>query len=328
MITGEGFLTNLWDSHHGGRWILLSMRAERQESNRPAWNLFRVMHTLLIIGCLITKTPPPEDCVQWLRTSSYNGPIEKQCILIVEVVQLVACVENVTSSWPEPLRTQKLYQILEQGKGIDQRLVLWADSLPSVWRYTSVPNKSTSTTIPKSIHIHEDLFAAAVWNSWRAVRIRLVQTLMAVTELLGEDTSDTDFRSVTRRKTILDLAEDICCSTPYLLGEIDGQGIPRGTAKGVALGGYTLMYPLRIICTVNELPESIHDWVEIKLTYIADVLGIGQANLLVKLNKLRNHFPVIGDNIAEAMRIIPYLKCNKQYPSLEKEPLVSSQTPS
>ncbi|KAI9659116.1 MAG: hypothetical protein M1821_002076, partial [Bathelium mastoideum] len=274
----------------------------------PAWNLFRVMHTYLLIGCLSMRVPPPEKSAQWLRQSYFTGPIEEECILMIEAVQIVSDVQGVALSCPEPLRSRKLYHILQQGIELDRKLTHWAGSLPSIWKYSSILNKSTSAAIPKCIHVHEDLFAAATWNNWRVVRIRLLQTLVAVAELVSEDERIFECHFLRWQKTIRDLADDVCSSTPYLLGEIDGQGVPRSVAKGVALGGYTLLHPLYVVISVRGLPASLYHWIEGKLTYIADVLGIGQANLVRKQHKMQIHFPVIGDVVSESERITPHLK--------------------
>ena len=311
MITGEGFAKDLWDSHHDGRMMVMRVQAEHLQSNPDSWNLFRIMHTQVLLGCLLKKCPPPQDSIRWLSVGNLNGPIEKLSIIFVKLVRVVSHVEDVAISWPEPIRTKELRNIAQHGIELDQKLVHWAESLHSTWKYSTIPNHSTSIPLPKAIQVHEDFFTAASWNTWRSIRIRLIQILMAITELTGEDSRDSDFQFMRWRKTLLDLADAVCNTTPYLLGEIDGQGVPRSTAKGIALGGLTLLYPLRMISTIRDLPEHYHHWIGTKLTYIATTHGIGQANIILKFNKMRKNLPIIGDIVPEVERLVRGLKGQK-----------------
>lgn len=291
--------------------MLLRVQSEHLKSNRPAWNLFRVMHTQLLAGCLLKKSPPPPDSVKWLSMGNQNGPIEEVSVLFVELIQIVSYVQGVAASWPDSVRIQQLREVILHGMELDLKIVQWAESLPSIWKYTSIRNNSTTSSPPNSVQVHQDFFTAGTWNSWRSMRIRLIQILMATVELLREEAIDFGSQMIRWRKTLLDLANDVCSTVPYLLGEIDGQGIPRGTAKGIALGGYMLLYPLQIISTVEGLPESYHDWIETKLIYIAGIQGIEQASLILKFNKIRKSrkiLPFIGDVVTEVESLMPSLK--------------------
>ncbi|KAL9081220.1 MAG: hypothetical protein Q9157_000195 [Trypethelium eluteriae] len=308
LITGEGFMKNFWDSHHEGRLMILRRPTEHLRYNRPAWNLYRVTHTHLMTGCLLRRKCPPEDAITWLSMGHQNGLIEKTNPFFIRVIRVLAHTQDVARSWLEPMRSQKLREIMQHGTDLDRDITNFMRSLPSVWRYTSFPNNGTGTTLPKFIHVHEDLFTAGSWNAWRCMRIRLIQVLLAIAELVGEDSRDFNSQLMTWRRTLTDLADDVCSTTPFLLGEIDSQGVPRGTPKGVALGGYMLLYPLHIVLAVQELPESYHRFVESKLTYIAKTMGIEQASIILKASKMLKNFPVIGDIVLEAERFMPSLK--------------------
>ena len=316
MITGEGYTNDFWDSHYNGRVMLLRMGWEHLGTNRSAWNLFRVLHTQLLVGCILRRSPPPADSTKWLKEDCLDGPVEKLQALLVEVIRIVAFVQGV-DAWPEPSRSQQLYGIMQYGVALDQRLVQWAESLPPIWNYTSIPNRSTALILPKSIHVHEDLLVSATWNHWRSIRIRLLQTMTAIAEFTGKDTRDPASQLMIWRKEILDLADDVCSTTPYVLGEIDGQGIPRGVAKGVPLGGFTLLYPLCMISTIEELTESHRRWIDTKLTYIANVQGIGQANLISKLNKMRMGYTIVGHIGPVAKQLMPSLEAQRHRQPLE-----------
>ncbi|KAL9093039.1 MAG: hypothetical protein Q9165_004177 [Trypethelium subeluteriae] len=259
-------------------------------------------------GCLLRRKFPPEDSIKWLSMGHQNGLIERTNPFFVSVIRVLVQTRDVARSCLEPIRSEKLREIMRHGIDLDRDITSFMRSLPSVWRYTSFPNDATGTTLPKNIHVHEDLFTAACWNAWRCMRIRLVQVLLAIAELVGEDSRDLNSQFMTWQRILTELADDVCSTTPFLLGEIDGQGVPRGTAKGVALGGYILLYPLHMVLATKELPESYYRFVESKLTYIANIMGIEQANIILKASKMLKNFPVIGDMVLEAEKFMPSLK--------------------
>lgn len=73
------------------------------------------------------------------------------------------------------------------------------------------------------------------------------------------------------------LYDGICASVPYLLGEIDQQGRLQQSRHGKAVGGYFLLWPLRLLLFRGPTDEAQRAWIKKQLTYIRANMGIQQA---------------------------------------------------
>lgn len=124
------------------------------------------------------------------------------------------------------------------------------------------------------------------WNQYRAVRIYLLQALIAAITLIRPSPSSLDVLSLRAcwESTTVTLASGICETVPNILGDIDECG-ERNTpwTSGRALPGYSLLWPLRAVVQVRNLPREKKSCVVRTLEYISDTLGIGQASAIVKV---------------------------------------------
>ena len=138
------------------------------------------------------------------------------------------------------------------------------------------------------IHTYDSLSIGSLWNAYRTDRIYLLQHLIqGASHLVKAETYATRtsipqlvHRLTAQRKA---LADDICASVSYMLGEIDQQANLRDPRQSKAIGGLLLLWPLGSLLYLNFLPTEQNAWIKERLAFIRDVHGIQQVKVVLSL---------------------------------------------
>jgi hypothetical protein len=81
------------------------------------------------------------------------------------------------------------------------------------------------------------------------------------------------------------MVNDICCSIPYILGEVNERGVTPPNSQGVkAFAGYTSIWALRITPMVKILSTDRKRFILQQLEYIEGTMGIKQARTVAGLS--------------------------------------------
>jgi hypothetical protein len=115
--------------------------------------------------------------------------------------------------------------IIEAARGIDRQLIEWSGTLPLSWLATRVTGEDS---IPPSIgqaglyqshcHVYKSIQIAYLWNRQRLSRIR-AQKIMLTQLLLQEPSLSNRMSQASCQNTIQQLADDICATLPFYLGD-------------------------------------------------------------------------------------------------------------
>lgn len=125
--------------------------------------------------------------------------------------------------------------VLAQARALDDDLVNWSLILPPSYEYFTVPAEASAKTYSGYYEIYSSLFAAEVWNLYRAARLGLNGLIVEQQTKLnlgqGEQDTEADMAEASvetepkaasdldLRFTILEsLRNDICAATPFMLG--------------------------------------------------------------------------------------------------------------
>ncbi|KAJ5710963.1 hypothetical protein N7488_005119 [Penicillium malachiteum] len=138
---------------------------------------------------------------------------------------VAAEVVNLRQSWEE-LQSEisdetQISSILDKATQIDAKLLSWTYCVPEDW------NPIPATTIPESVRnaglyhnlcdCYTDMWIASTWNTYRECRILLQCIMLRCLHQLPSEKIDAT-REATMQSTIQKLADDICASVPYFLG--------------------------------------------------------------------------------------------------------------
>ena len=188
-----------------------------------------------------------------------------------------------------------LKEIIDAGTILDKKMTAWSKEASGYYEYTkmeapnpSPPNTPLDLQKSPSIQLYSSATMAALWNQYRCMRILVLECLQKVSSRQRENTAwepsplDTGNSEAIDRipQEIENLIDDVCASVPYLLGEVDQEGNLRQPQQKKAIGGFMLLWPLRLIVLKGLGTTVQRNWMVKRLSYIRNVLGIYQATSL------------------------------------------------
>ena len=184
----------------------------------------------------------------------------------------------------------ELQGIIDAGLLLDAKLRTWSGRASGYYKFTSMeipdvlaprtPHPSRSN-IP--VHFYSSLAMACLWNQYRCMRIFLLECILSCLsrqesckpgELPLRGINDT---SIPAAEEIAELINGIFASVPYLLGEVDQDGNLKVAPQKKPIGGFFLIWPLRMILFHDLMNPEQKTWIMERLTYIRNVLGIHKA---------------------------------------------------
>lgn len=209
---------------------LTGTRALIENRRRPAFNSETSQRILLgarslVIGRALSKREPvSRDVFNW-TTCTRNIPKSPEFEL-EEIDFEVANLQASTSGLVVDPAKKDLFdlEILSKANELNQRLVAWTAIIPDDWIPTCIWDPES---IPQSVRdaglyqahctVHKSIFIADILNGHCCSRIKVQLVILACLEHMNNPFFDT-----TREKTrndMQDLADTICASVPYHLGD-------------------------------------------------------------------------------------------------------------
>jgi hypothetical protein len=147
---------------------------------------------------------------------------------------------------------------------LDQAACSWRDS-PN-WNFRTMHRNELSqepeilSRFPEFVQLHYDAWIAYEWNYHRTARILMHGQLLRCLDRFSLDVEEMlqiAARQLRQESVIIiqKLADEILSTVPQSLGDIDRDGNIRTSAsygsKGSAVGGYFLLWPIKIIKTLD-----------------------------------------------------------------------------
>ena len=233
---------------------------------------------------------PSKEMEALVRDSVRDLPLRRIGVLVCETCHFLArCDELLNGIKIASGSSKSLSNIIETGIAIDQDFETWSKELPETFRYRtmSAPSCSLENTLEQSptpaIQTFSSTAVASVWDMHRVARIFLLSNLMKCTSASEMDCPQeefpTKFQSYSLQATgkIKRLADDICASVPYILGEVEQDGRIRQSLHLKAIGGFYLLFPLKVLLYKQILDPVQEAWILKRLTYIKNFTGIQEA---------------------------------------------------
>ena len=238
---------------------------------------------------------PNKEALRFLDDPDRDPTIRLSSRLFYETCHFLATADDILHiDSGDQGTTSSLSDIIAQGIHLDARLAEWSSKLSGNFRYESVDALTnlalSGTCAPQTasaVHIYSSISMAYLWNLHRCARILLNDSLiycllrseeLNIANVVRDEQSDS--RAELSEK-ISGLVDDICASVPYLLGEINQEGNLQRSPHNRAVGGYFLLYPLRVTLALNRASPAQNMWIVKQLEYIKNIFGIqGSVNNL------------------------------------------------
>jgi hypothetical protein len=313
-------------SHIDGAVSLLKLRSSSLPSPSPLSTLLYLFIRTSTIIDRISRSLPLDPFFHSPVTgwqSPLPVPLSNPATLLTSYTLLVPALRARAAALLSQSRTQwnifAVRTLLREVRSVDRLLSTWPETLPDSWQYTAVSRacwvaSPTNTQIPEEYsHAlypgtqdeYQDIWLAAVWNSYRVARLFLNALVVRCAGWLraGGDGNDENKEA---ECTIQELVDDVCSSVSFFLGGARGQ-LPRELrvedlapsnpisphhATSAAMHGYFLLWPLFVCRSATSIPASQRGFLRNRMLEIAVRGGVQQARGLVELGDMEAGRPL------------------------------------
>lgn len=209
----------------------------------------------------------------WTTTSASsipNTPGNDLSEIEFDVANLQASASSFTSDLITSSNPSAM-EILAEASDLDQRLVDWMSTIPDdwvpiyFWDSKSIPETVREAGMYQShCTIHKSISVANVLNGYCSSRIKVQLVILACLDHINDLSLDNT--RMTAHDTIQDLADMICATVPYFLGNrvkvlrIDDKSVqyPRAGSKATPVEHYAYAAAYAGIFLTQRLPELLN----------------------------------------------------------------------
>ncbi|KAF7875328.1 hypothetical protein EAF04_002500 [Stromatinia cepivora] len=294
-----------WLSHINGAVALVKARGRSQLDTNIGRSLFDAVRRHMTIEC-ISHSKDVKEGVNWWTSFALEDKVQHQVsVLNLKVADLRADSNRIcTLEARTAENVEKVVNHLENAESIEREYVEWYANLPDEWAPKMAAwiddiaekDRASATCHPGKIDIYGELWIATTHNNARASRLLIITTILRCTAWLNpglDYTLTPEYVNVSRQASLL--IDDIVSSIPFFFGwNIPHTDIPvvensyfpcgnnsRISGKGVT--GVWAMWPVFAAAASDFATNSQRLWLRGRLKYIAEDLGIRQAEKLLQL---------------------------------------------
>lgn len=204
--------------HMKGSQALVATRPRISLSSETSPRMVSEVRNQAVEKALTKKEPVSTDLLSWTNVAktpeSYLGEIE------LEVANLQFSASTLAAS---ANRASSASSILAKADELDQRLIEWAAAVPEdwvphyIWDPEHIPQSIRAAGLYQShCTVHKSIFIANILNGHCCSRIKVQLVIQACLDAL--DTIPNS-RRTTMESNIQHLADTICATVPYFLGD-------------------------------------------------------------------------------------------------------------
>lgn len=267
-----------WAKHVGGATALIQLRGRTQFQYDLGRRMFAYLRIQILVNCLQRRQAVPQVILDWSQTA-YNLQNEEEAIE-QQLFNLLARLCNIRHLIS--IQAGESFETVVSALSIDADLEAWAVSLPSVYSYTTIPDKQgPRATFGYSRHVYTNFVIAGIWNAWRSARILTTEAVIAWLTRYDECPQSTP-EYIQSELLQTKMSDDICASVSFYFEGTDFRNSPYAVKVSA---GVSLLWPLYVVATMFHRTEARTEWVIKQFERIGGVLGIHQATAIANLLK-------------------------------------------
>ncbi|UNI17361.1 hypothetical protein JDV02_003707 [Purpureocillium takamizusanense] len=295
-----------WGSHIEGAIQLARARGRKQLRTKVGLAMFIAVRTQMIIHSLSTSKSPVMGADWWMNDTVRDEHASDCQRLNIVIGELRAETNRLlTTPTRSPDHVEKVMDMIKRCQAHDLACANWSKNLPDHFQAKTVAwednvpygDYTKAEVYPGRVDAYQDLWVCSVWNMMRCSRLVLASIIVRCAAWIS---SPVDYRTTpeyaTAARTCVDTITDIIASVPYQLGWFSkrkdlleranfssGFGCGEEDAQK-GLGGYFMTWPLALIHGQDYITDSQRAWVQGRLEYIGNQLGVRYAHMLTQLN--------------------------------------------
>ncbi|KAJ5587217.1 uncharacterized protein N7459_002982 [Penicillium hispanicum] len=289
MVVGQGTESfENWLNHIEGAARLIEMRGKDELSCAASRTMFYAWRPQMIVCSLIRKAPVPSKLLSFsFQYASFTrrpdtASTRELTFIIARLARLGHNIDTANMTDSEA--------ILSELGSIDAALTAWSNSIsPSCYYDPVLTTESfqmgysfTLTPHRRYSHKYPGIWVASMWNQYRTTRLQVYGMILAHLQpqaAAGRPACEPHrVQCAEIRSRMCRLANDICCSVPYILGLLgqDRRESPSTPIKS-SMGGFMLLWPLTVAALADQHPSATSSFVLHCFDIIRWALGIHQA---------------------------------------------------
>ncbi|KAK9252704.1 hypothetical protein V1507DRAFT_212610 [Lipomyces tetrasporus] len=187
---------------------------------------------------------------------------------------------------------EDIQNALKEARLLNEECSRWPASQPEEWRPRTIafinPRQDSTAQglgwLSGRVDAYLDIYVGAVWNTYRKVRLMILDVIIRCSQRLEKKTGCHDLKV-----EACELASDMMASIPFHLSENLATFVKHAESDtalalvpGRSVGGLLLMHPLFVTANLSVVSPQRQDRMRECLAWIGPNMGIGQATLLSK----------------------------------------------
>lgn len=212
------------------------------------------------------------------------------------------------------------WAMLEELIDLDDNFENWVEGLPKLWKYetlTGMKGWLGENAYEDAAHVYMGMWLTSLWNSYRMLRVALNISMLRLLEHISKTwpSCKLGHRLASCKFTLRQLANDVCASVPYLVGDsgtsTSDTAVRYPNMEGLwdselharecqrsGIGPVSLIFPLLFCLRILILPPQQRLWIQDQLARLQHLIKSGPLSMLFPERLSPDNLPYVVLNRA------------------------------
>ncbi len=240
---------------------------------------------------------------------------------------------------------EKVLKLLRRAEALEREYVAWIETLPPNWNIKTVAwidsdirDLTESIVHPGRVDAYGELWMAYFYNIVRACRLFIWTTILRCAAWINNPQDYRLAREYTTAAGVCrQIIEDIIASVPYFFGWNRSNNMAMADKSNFACGlsgessikglaGIFAMWPIFAAAASDFASQSQRIYLRGRLKYIAEMMGINQAVIMLDVNSQPLILPIVAANNIQAQLLHPSIYIARERMNMKPTTCTSTDT--